>query len=86
MHETLKNSPVEIISKCNKKTIGIIETCDLESINEKIIYPSEEWANCSTESKNEILISVADMLEDQQAKFVYLLMHEAGKTLEDSLD
>ena len=86
MHETLKNSPVEIISKCNKKTIGIIETCDLESINEKIIYPSEEWANCSTESKNEILVSVADMLEDQQAKFVYLLMHEAGKTLEDSLD
>ena len=86
MHETLKNSPVEIISKCNKKTIGIIETCDLESINEKIIYPSEEWANCSTESRNEILVSVADMLEDQQAKFVYLLMHEAGKTLEDSLD
>ncbi len=86
MHETLKNSPVEIISKCNKKTIGTIETCDLESINEKIIYPSEEWANCSTESRNEILVSVADMLEDQQAKFVYLLMHEAGKTLEDSLD
>ena len=86
IHESLKNSPVEIISKCNKKTIGIIETCDLESINEKIIYPSEEWANCSTESRNEILVSVADMLEDQQAKFVYLLMHEAGKTLEDSLD
>ena len=42
--------------------------------------------NCSIESRNEILISVADRLEDQRAKFVYLLMHEAGKTLEDALD
>ena len=42
--------------------------------------------NSSLESRNEILISVADRLEDQRAKFVYLLMHEAGKTLEDALD
>jgi RHH-type proline utilization regulon transcriptional repressor/proline dehydrogenase/delta 1-pyrroline-5-carboxylate dehydrogenase len=26
-----KNLPIEIISKCNKKIIGIIETCNLES-------------------------------------------------------
>ena len=81
-----KNLPIEIISKCNKKIIGIIETCNLESIDLNYIHPSDQWMNCSIESRNKILLSVADRLEDEQAKFVYLLMHEAGKTLEDALD
>jgi RHH-type proline utilization regulon transcriptional repressor/proline dehydrogenase/delta 1-pyrroline-5-carboxylate dehydrogenase len=81
-----KNLPIEIISKCNKKIIGIIETCNLESADLDYIRPSDQWMNCSIESRNKILLSVADRLEDEQAKFVYLLMHEAGKTLEDALD
>ena len=63
-----------------------METCDFKSIDVNCIHPSDQWTNCSIESRNEILISVADRLEDEQAKFVYLLMHEAGKTLEDALD
>jgi len=73
-------------SKCNQKTIGVIESCDFESLKANSIFPSDQWMNSSIESRNEILISVADRLEDQRAKFVYLLMHEAGKTLEDALD
>ena len=84
--DLLKNLPIEITSKCNKKIIGIIETCNLESIDINSIHPSDLWINYSIESRNKILLSVADRLEDEQAKFVYLLMHEAGKTLEDALD
>jgi RHH-type proline utilization regulon transcriptional repressor/proline dehydrogenase/delta 1-pyrroline-5-carboxylate dehydrogenase len=84
--DLLKNLPIEISSKCNKKIIGSIETCNLESIDIDSIHPSDQWINCSIESRNSILLSVADRLEDEQAKFVYLLMHEAGKTLEDALD
>ena len=29
----LKNPPIDIASKCNQKTIGVIETCDFESLN-----------------------------------------------------
>ena len=84
--DLLKNLPIEITSKCNKKIIGIIETCNLESIDINSIHPSDQWINCSIESRNKILLSVADSLEHEQAKFVYLLIHEAGKTLEDALD
>ena len=85
-HNPLKNLPIEITSKCNEETIGFVETCDFKSIDVNCIHPSDRWANSSIESRNKILISVADKLEDEQAKFVYLLMHEAGKTLEDALD
>jgi RHH-type proline utilization regulon transcriptional repressor/proline dehydrogenase/delta 1-pyrroline-5-carboxylate dehydrogenase len=84
--DLLKNLPIEISSKCNKKIIGIIETCNIESIDINSIYSSDQWINYSIESRNKILLSVADRLEDEQAKFIYLLMHEAGKTLEDALD
>ena len=85
-HDPLSNAPIKITSKCNAKIIGIVETCDFKSIDINSINPSEQWINYSIESRNEILISVADKLEDEQAKFVYLLMHEAGKTIEDALD
>ena len=85
-HDPLKNSPIEITSKCNEKTIGFVETCDFKSIDINSIHPSDQWANCSIESRNKILISVADRIEEDKAKFIYLLMHEAGKTLEDALD
>ena len=84
--DLFKNPPIDITSKCNQKTIGVVESCDFESLKANSIFPSDEWMNSSLESRNEILISVADRLEDQRAKFVYLLMHEAGKTLEDALD
>jgi RHH-type proline utilization regulon transcriptional repressor/proline dehydrogenase/delta 1-pyrroline-5-carboxylate dehydrogenase len=80
------NSPIEILSKCNRTPIGIIETCNLKSLDSNSICPSNQWTNCSKEYRNEVLLSVADRLEDEKAKFVYLLMHEAGKTLEDAID
>jgi len=80
------NSPIEILSKCNRTPIGIIETCNLKSLDSNSICPSDQWTNCSKEYRNEVLLSVADRLEDEKAKFVYLLMHEAGKTLEDAID
>ena len=80
------NSPIEILSKCNRTPIGIVETCNLKSLDSNSICPSDQWTNCSKEYRNEVLLSVADRLEDQKAKFVYLLMHEAGKTLEDAID
>jgi RHH-type proline utilization regulon transcriptional repressor/proline dehydrogenase/delta 1-pyrroline-5-carboxylate dehydrogenase len=85
-HEPVKNSPIEITSKCDNKRIGIVETCNFKTIKTNSIYPSDQWIHCSIESRNEILLSVANRLEDEQSKFVYLLMHEAGKTVEDALD
>src|SRR6056300_1521897 len=82
----LKDLSIEISSKCNKKTIGMLETCDLKSIELNSIDPSDQWANYSIESRNNVLLSVAERLEKERAKFIYLLMHEAGKTLEDAID
>jgi len=82
----IKNTPLEIISKCSKQAMGTLETCNLESINQIKISPSNKWLNYSLESRFEILNAVADLLEEQRPKFIYLLMHEAGKTLEDSID
>ena len=67
-----KNLPIEIISKCNKKIIGIIETCNLESIDLNYIHPSDQWMNCSIESRNKILLSVADRLEDEPVSYTHL--------------
>ena len=82
----MKHPPVEVISKCSKKLIGTIEACDFSSLNKNTINPSIVWGIFTVESRCEILISVADLLEQQRTKFAYLLMHEAGKTLEDSFD
>ena len=86
MCDSAKNSPLEIISKCSKQVIGTLEVCNLESAQKLMIHPSNKWSNYSVESRFKILNAVADLLEDQRPKFIYLLMHEAGKTLEDSID
>jgi RHH-type proline utilization regulon transcriptional repressor/proline dehydrogenase/delta 1-pyrroline-5-carboxylate dehydrogenase len=82
----INNNPLAIISKCSKQPIGTLENCTLESINQLTIEPSNKWLSFSVESRFKILNAVADLLEEQRPKFIYLLMHEAGKTLEDSID
>ena len=82
----INNNPLTIISKCSKQPIGTLENCTLESINQLTIEPSNKWLSFSVESRFKILNAVADLLEEQRPKFIYLLMHEAGKTLEDSID
>ena len=83
---SINNNPLTIISKCSKQPIGTLENCTLESINQLTIEPSKKWLSFSVESRFKILNAVADLLEEQRPKFIYLLMHEAGKTLEDSID
>ena len=83
---SINNNPLTIISKCSKQPIGTLENCTLESINQLRIEPSNKWLSFSVESRFKILNAVADLLEEQRPKFIYLLMHEAGKTLEDSID
>jgi len=82
----INNNPLTIISKCSKQPIGTLENCTLDSINQLTIEPSNKWLSFSVESRFKILNAVADLLEEQRPKFIYLLMHEAGKTLEDSID
>ena len=82
----INNNPLTIISKCSKQPIGTLENCNQESINQLTIEPSNKWLSFSVESRFKILNAVADLLEEQRPKFIYLLMHEAGKTLEDSID
>ena len=84
--DPINNNPLTIISKCSKQPIGTLENCALESINQLTIEPSNKWLSFSVESRFKILNAVADLLEEQRPKFIYLLMHEAGKTLEDSID
>ena len=82
----INNNPLTVISKCSKQPIGTLENCNLESINQLTIESSNKWLSFSVESRFKILNAAADLLEEQRPKFVYLLMHEAGKTLEDSID
>ena len=82
----INNNPLTIISKCSMQPIGTLENCTLESIYQLTIEPSNKWLSFSVESRFKILNAVADLLEEQRPKFIYLLMHEAGKTLEDSID
>lgn len=84
--DPINSNPLTIISKCSKQPIGTLENCTLESINQLTIEPSNKWLSFSVESRFKILNAVADLLEEQRPKFIYLLMHEAGKTLEDSID
>ena len=86
IYTPINNNPLTIISKCSKQPIGTLENCNLESINQLTIEPSKKWLSFSVESRFKILNAVADLLEEQRPKFIYLLMHEAGKTLEDSID
>jgi RHH-type proline utilization regulon transcriptional repressor/proline dehydrogenase/delta 1-pyrroline-5-carboxylate dehydrogenase len=86
IHTLAKPYAKEVISKCSNKILGSVATCDPKSIGQNIFKPSIEWSDFEVESRYKILTSVADSIENQRAKFSYLLMHEAGKTLEDSVD
>ena len=49
--DLFKNPPIDITSKCNQKTIGVVESCDFESLKANSIFPSDEWVNSSLESR-----------------------------------
>ena len=77
---------IEALSKSSSNIIGITKWCDPESLSHELIEPSLEWQDLGLTSRSDIIISVAALLEEQKSKFLYLLMHEAGKTLEDAAD
>jgi RHH-type proline utilization regulon transcriptional repressor/proline dehydrogenase/delta 1-pyrroline-5-carboxylate dehydrogenase len=77
---------VNAISKCNQSIIGKSHFSNPDSITNFMIKPSLDWARSSIDSRTKLLNDVADAIEAQKSQFLYLLIHEAGKTLQDAND
>ena len=86
IHNFTNMNAKEVISKCSNKILGSVAACDQKSIAQNNLKSSIKWSHLEAETRCKILTSVANSIENQRAKFIYLLMHEAGKTLEDSVD
>ena len=56
---------------------------EIETIN---VLPSKEWSNSSIDHRSGVLNQVADDIEQNPEKFLYLLINEAGKTIQDACD
>ncbi|NCX78260.1 MAG: aldehyde dehydrogenase family protein, partial [Proteobacteria bacterium] len=69
------------------KKLGTIEALSLNGQqNLSGISVSSTWKDFSTAERAEVLHKVANALEENRDKFLYLLINEAGKTLRDAVD
>ena len=76
----------EILSLCDESNIGVVHWSDPDSIHHSSFQISTEWMNTSFDQRAAVLNDVANSLESQSWQFIYLLMHEAGKTIQDAHD
>ena len=75
-----------IYSIGTESVIGEVKFACPKSTLDQSIYISEAWKSSTKESRVEVLNNVADTLELNAEDFIYLLIHEAGKTLQDATD
>ena len=75
-----------IYSIGTESVIGEVKFACPKSTLDQSIYISEAWKSSTKESRVELLNNVADTLELNAEDFIYLLIHEAGKTLQDATD
>jgi RHH-type transcriptional regulator, proline utilization regulon repressor / proline dehydrogenase / delta 1-pyrroline-5-carboxylate dehydrogenase len=76
----------DILSLCDESNIGVVHWSDPDSIHHSSFQISTEWMNASFDQRAAVLNDVANSLESQSWQFIYLLMHEAGKTIQDAHD
>jgi RHH-type transcriptional regulator, proline utilization regulon repressor / proline dehydrogenase / delta 1-pyrroline-5-carboxylate dehydrogenase len=81
-----QDEAIEIYSKCTNKNIGKVSFANTDAISQFNFQTSSQWADATLETRSTLLNKVADSIEERRSEFLYLLAHEAGKTLADSSD
>ena len=87
-----KNFCSEVDESKNEKRYSIangneIGGCSFADIaNELSFQQCTEWKNTPVSERADIFYRIADNLEKDSTKFLYYLIHEAGKTYKDSYD
>ena len=76
----------DILSKCNQSNIGLVHFSDPAAVASLSFQISLEWMNASLDHRALVLNEVANSIEADSLQFIYLLMHEAGKTIQDAHD
>ncbi|MDB9967334.1 bifunctional proline dehydrogenase/L-glutamate gamma-semialdehyde dehydrogenase PutA [Gammaproteobacteria bacterium] len=76
----------DILSKCNQSNIGLVHFSDPADVASLSFQISLEWMNISLDHRALVLTEVANSIEADSLQFIYLLMHEAGKTIQDAHD
>ena len=76
----------DILSKCTQSNIGMVHFSDPAEIVNLSFQISSEWMSTSLEHRALVLNGVANSIETDSLQFIYLLMHEAGKTIQDAHD
>ena len=71
-------------SIANGSEIGSCSFADLE--DELNFQQCSDWKNTPVSVRADILYRIADSLEKDSTRFLYYLIHEAGKTYKDSYD
>lgn len=86
----MQNSESQIIydPAFTKRVVGTVVNAESQSIDRAItqtIKASTAWNAYGAAWRAQILQKMADLLEQQQADFMYLAVREAGKTIPDAL-
>ena len=87
-----KNFCSEINESKNEKRYSIangneIGDCSFTDLaNELNFQQCTEWKNTPVSERADVFYRIADNLEKDSTKFLYYLIHEAGKTYKDSYD
>lgn len=85
--KVIQSKPQDRFVIGTSKKLGTIEEFCLEKEqNLTALRPSSIWQTLSVHKRAEVLCNVATMLEQQKARFKFLLVNEAGKTLRDAVD
>ena len=74
---------IDTLSRCNQSNIGLVYFSDPASVINSSFQISSEWMNTSLDQRALVLTEVANSIETQSLQFIYLLMHEAGKTIQE---
>ena len=78
--------PLEARSLCNESKIAEVYFSDPASVSKLTFKISLDWRNTSIEHRALLLTQVANSIESLSLEFIYLLIHEAGKTTQDAHD
>ncbi len=85
--DVAQSSPEERPVIGTTKKLGTVETLSLKGQqNLSTISVSSTWKDLTTAERAKVLHRVANALEENRVKFLYLLINEAGKNLRDAVD
>lgn len=72
----------------HQEVVGRVEEASLDDVDAAMKTAHNaysHWTRCSIEERAKILRRVAELMEVHRSEFLYLAVHEAGKTLHDAV-